>query len=433
MAGGRVLAIMGSGETSPTMVSVHKMLVSRLATANPDAVLLDAPYAFQENAADISGRAMQYFDRSVGLAVTVLARSDGEASLGDAARVVAADWVFAGPGSPSYALRRWRGNPVGAALRDRLSSGTGITVLASAAAATAGLVAVPVYEIYKAGADPCWLDGLDLMTAIGLRVAVIPHYDNAEGGTHDTRYCYLGERRLADMERRLPSGTAVLGIDEHTSLVLDLIADTAEIHGRGSVTIRRDGASVVLPAPAAIPIEQLREIVRTGETAPRPTAPVRGARDPAEPLPLTEVTESVERRFAEAHAAGDGTGMIMAILDLEYAISDWAGDTEEDQGTSQARAVLRGLIASLGDIVTEGLRDPAEKLRPAVGPLLELRSALRAAGRYAEADTIRAALTASGVQVSDAADGTRWVSVLRSRSNREVTVIPPKTGPHPVG
>jgi len=52
-ARGRVLAIMGSGETSPTMVTVHKMLAGRLG-ARPDAVVLDAPYAFQENAADVS-------------------------------------------------------------------------------------------------------------------------------------------------------------------------------------------------------------------------------------------------------------------------------------------------------------------------------------------------------------------------------------------
>jgi hypothetical protein len=50
------------------------------------------------------------------------------------------------------------------------------------------------------GAPPYWLDGLDLLRQLGLKVAVIPHYDNTEGGTHDTRFCYLGERRLRLME-----------------------------------------------------------------------------------------------------------------------------------------------------------------------------------------------------------------------------------------
>ena len=70
----------------------------------------------------------------------------------------------------------------------------------------------------------------------------------------------------------------------------------------------------------------------------------------------------------------------MTILDLEYAVHAWMADTDEDQGTEQARAVLRGMIGRLDEVVTEGLRDPVDKLRPAVDPLVELRSALRAAG-----------------------------------------------------
>jgi cyanophycinase-like exopeptidase len=418
----RILAIMGSGETSPTMVTVHKALVGGLGATRPDALLLDTPYAFQENAADISARAVSYFASSVGLDVTVLA-STGLASPGlagaaaedpgrAAARVRAADWVFAGPGSPTYALARWRDSPLGMALRERVATGSGITVLASAAAATAGLAAVPVYEIYKVGAAPYWLDGLDLMAAAGLRVAVIPHYDNAEGGTHDTRYCYLGERRLAAMERELPADAAVLGIDEHTAVIFDLIAETAEVRGRGGLTIRKNGVSTVLRAPAVLPIADLRSTIRTGTLAVTPassTPPTTGQGEPEAPLPLTEVVERAERQFEAALAAGDGTGLITTILDLEYAVHAWMADTDEDQGTEQARAVLRGMIGRLGDLLTDGLRDPVEKLGPAVGPLLELRSMLRADGRYEESDSIRAALAACGIQVADSAGGTDWV------------------------
>jgi cyanophycinase-like exopeptidase len=416
----RILAIMGSGETSPTMVTIHKALVDRLGSPGPDAVLLDTPYAFQENAADISSRAVSYFATSVGLDVTVVASQDSAAAAADssgaagnseAARVRAADWVFAGPGSPSYALGRWRDNPLGQALRERIASGAGVTVLASAAAATAGLAAVPVYEVYKVGAVPHWLPGLDLLAAAGLRAAVIPHYDNAEGGTHDTRYCYLGERRLAMMEGELPADAAVLGIDEHTAAIFDLVAETVEVRGRGGLTIRKNGVSTVLQAPAALPIADLRATIRTGALAVAPGAAAPeapGEREPDSPLPLTDVVERAERQFEAALADGDGKALIMTILDLEYAVHAWMADTDEDQGTEQARAVLRGMISRLDDVVTEGLRDPVDKLRPAVGPLLELRSALRAEGRYAESDAIRDALAACGVQIADSADGTRW-------------------------
>ena len=412
-AGCRILAVMGSGETSPTMVTVHRLLAARLAAGAATAVLLDTPYAFQENVADVSGRARAYFARSVGLDVTV---TGSAAAGGDPAAVRAADWLFSGPGSPSYALQRWRQDGTAQALRDRVAGGAGVTVMASAAAATIGCAALPVYEIYKAGAAPYWLEGLDLIAACGLRVAVIPHYDNAEGGTHDTRYCYLGERRLAILERQLPDGAAVLGIDEHTALVIDLDRESAEVAGRGGLTVRRAGHSTVLPHGTLIPLTELQSLTRHGpagtpvpagprvQTAhARPAEPVSGS-----PVPLTEITTAAAERFDAAAAGRDIPAMVAAILDLEEAVSEWAADTEEDQGTTQSRAVLRGLISRLGDIAAAD--DPGERLAAAAGPLLALRSDLRRQGRYPAADTIRDALTAAGLQIQDTADGTRWTS-----------------------
>ena len=67
----RVLAIIGSGETSPTMVTVHRDLVARLDLSSPQATVLATPYAFQENAADVSARTERYFAESVGRPVDV--------------------------------------------------------------------------------------------------------------------------------------------------------------------------------------------------------------------------------------------------------------------------------------------------------------------------------------------------------------------------
>jgi cyanophycinase-like exopeptidase len=419
----RVLAVLGSGETSPTMVTTHKELAARLPPGRPAAVLLEAPYGFQQNAADVSARAQAYFARSVGLAVTVVAapagRADGDlADDGGAGAVRTADWLFAGPGSPSYALAQWRGSPVAEALRDRVAAGRGVTVLASAAAATMGFVAVPVYEIYKAGTAPHWLDGLDLLGILGLKVAVIPHYDNAEGGNHDTRYCYLGERRLSLLERELPGDAAVLGVDEHTAMVFDLQAGLVHISGRGAATVRRAGASIVLPAGTVLTLAQLREMTRGERTAggnlagraapalPVPAAAASPAGDP--PLSLAGIAQAAERRFCLAAADRQASGMVQAILDLEAEIQAWAADTDEDQGTEQARLVLRGLVTRLGRAAEEGLRDPRDRLLPAVEPLIALRAALRGEGSYLAADAIRDALTAAGLHVQDTPGGTLW-------------------------
>jgi cysteinyl-tRNA synthetase len=81
---------------------------------------------------------------------------------------------------------------------------------------------------------------------------------------------------------------------------------------------------------------------------------------------------------------------------------------DEDQGTEQARALLRSLVGRLGRAAQDGLTDPRDRLRPAVEPLLELRAALRSAGDFAAADAIRDALATAGLDVSDTPEGTRW-------------------------
>jgi hypothetical protein len=66
---------------------------------------------------------------------------------------------------------------------------------ASAASISLGRWALPVYEIYKAGSDPFWEDGLDLLSYYGLNVAVVPHFDDQSGGeNYDSRFCYMGAR-----------------------------------------------------------------------------------------------------------------------------------------------------------------------------------------------------------------------------------------------
>lgn len=93
---------------------------------------------------------------------------------------------------------------------------------------------------------------------------------------------------------------------------------------------------------------------------------------------------------------------------MEAAVHAWAADTEEDEGTPQARAVLRGLITRLGKAAERGSGLPGDSLQAMVQSLLDLRSALRREGRYDTADTIRNALAAAGLEVRDDPGGTRW-------------------------
>ncbi|WP_327582687.1 hypothetical protein OHA25_43180 [Nonomuraea sp. NBC_00507] len=389
-----LLVLMGSGETSPTMVEIHRA-AARTLRAGARAVLLDTPYAFQENRADISARACRYFARSVGLDVEV------------ASGITGADWVFSGPGSPTYALDRWADSGVAGDLRARVRARQGVTVLASAAACTAGLATVPVYEIYKVGAEPHWREGIGLLEPLGLQAVLIPHFDNAEGGTHDTRYCYLGERRLSRMERELPAGTAVLGLDEHTAVVIDLDGETVQVAGRGGLTVRRPGSVVVLPAGTRTGLAEIRRLAEGGAGAVSVPSPVDEEATPAE-ITLEETIRSCEERFKAAAAEPDMVAAAQTVLDLEAELVKWAADTEEDAGgVDQARELMRLLIGRLGELASR-TDQRAAGLRSLVEPLVSLRAELREAGRYDVADALRAAMHAGGVFVEDTPEGPRW-------------------------
>jgi cyanophycinase-like exopeptidase len=424
MSGPRILAIMGSGETAPTMAKVHRALFDRFEAPTVPAVILDTPYGFQENADDLSERTVRFFAESVGREVAVASyRSRDLDAVSEAtavARIREARYLMAGPGSPSYALRQWADGPIPAALADGLRDG-GILTMASAAALTLGPLTIPVYEIYKVGADPTWMPGLDLLGPVtGWSAAVVPHFDNAEGGNHDTRFCYMGERRLRLLEAQMPAGAFILGVDSHTALVLDLDRGTAAVAGLGGVTVRVDGRGTVLPSGSEVAIDAIAEVARglaageavdigwepgsleAGRPDPRTGQPVRPA------APLRDAMAELEGRFVAALSHGDPRGAVAALLDLDSAIEGRIRSGEDSPDLDSARSTFRALIARLGEAADHDVVDPRAVVDPFVEALLALRARARDTRDWATADMIRDRLIAAGVDVHDTADGATW-------------------------
>ena len=410
----RILTIMGSGETAPTMMKHHRELIARF-PGTPKAVVLDTPYGFQENASELASKAVEYFRKSVGHPIEIagLTRLHGQDTLTveqGLARVRQADYVFAGPGSPTYALRQWAGTSVPDIVRGKMRTGGAVT-FASAAALTLGRYTVPVYEIYKVGDDPSWLEGLDVLGEIGLNVAVIPHYDNAEGGHHDTRFCYLGEHRLAMLEEQLPADAHVIGVDEHTGVILDLDSNTATVIGNSTITVRIKGRSTIHNSGDVISIDALRDPATGATNIPIQVTPANTLQaEPAkESTSLANDTQIAERSFNEAMSAGDAAGAARAVLSLESAIHAWSADTLQGEEMDNAHAALRSMIVRLGDAAIGGLADPRDALDPIMNVLLELRSAVRTDKRYDLSDLIRDRLAAVKIEVRDTPQGVEWV------------------------
>ena len=407
----RMLTIMGSGETAPTMVTTHRTLAARL-PKGAQAVLLDTPYGFQENAGELSTKAREYFMTSVNMELSPanLVRISGadpvqvERSL---QMIADAQYVFAGPGSPTYALRQWSGTAIDDVLRAKLRTG-GIVTFASAAALTLGRRTLPVYEIYKVGEDPRWLEGLDVLSELEINAVVVPHYNNAEGGHHDTRFCYMGERRLSQLESELDDGTWVLGVDEHTALVIDIDADTAEVTGKGVVTIRVNGTSEEIPSGETFSLGRLRDPRATNAPSRRGVAHAAVAVQEEHDTTLRAATDRLTAEFHTAVEARDAEGAARAALGLEESLRLWSADTLQSDDADYARTALRGMITRLADLAVTGLRDPRESIAPVMDVLLDLRTRVRADKRFDLSDVLRDRLADLGIEVRDTPDGATW-------------------------
>jgi hypothetical protein len=205
----------------------------------------------------------------------------------------------------------------------------------------------------------------------------------------------------------------VLGVDEHTGVVLDLDADTATVLGLGGLTVRAGGRSTVFPTGTTVAIDQLREAAEGGGAAvggqggtDREAAVPQATGGAASPL-LVEVRR-LQDAFDAAMGARDVRAALAAALELDDLIVAWSRDTLQGDETDRARSALRGMVVRLGEAAEVGVADPAERVAPFVLALLSVRDRARAAKDFATSDAVRDDLTAAGVELRDTPEGTSW-------------------------
>jgi peptidase E len=407
-----MIALMGSGELTATMVEVHKELLRALPPP-AQAFFLDTPAGFELNCDHISQRAIDYFHDHVQHPMSLAGYKAKETTKSIDAmqtfqRLREANFVLIGPGSPTYAVRQWRQTPIPEILTERITAGNCL-VAASAAALTVGRFTLPVYEIYKVGDDLHWVEGMNILENFGLNLVVIPHWNNAEGGTHDTRFCYMGEARLRQLELLLPADVSIFGLDEHTACLLDFEKDEAVIRGIGSVTLRRGGRERVFEKSERFPLQILREgEVATELSRPVPASIEREPFENAKKDSFWDQVHAIEAKFNRSlklQKLEDTTG---ALLELDRIIWQAQQDRESPEFISQARETLRELMVSIGVKLESAPGSRTECLAPLVDALLNLRQEFRIKKQFDAADAIRESLEAAGIIIEDTEQGSRW-------------------------
>jgi hypothetical protein len=231
---------------------------------------------------------------------------------------------------------------------------------------------------------------------------------------------------LAVKETEPPADAFVLGVDEHTALVLDLDAGNAEVLGLGGVTVRVAGRSSVVPTGSTLAIAELAALARgrpVHATHEAVAVAVAVADQEADPMVATEASASgarprrspllaeadrQEAAFDAALAAGDVPAAVTAVLELDDALLAWTADTYESDEPDRVRALLRSMIVRLGELASRGASNQHAVAAPWVEAVLEARAAARASQHWDLADRLRDLLSAAGIEVRDTADGQVW-------------------------
>ncbi len=409
-----VIALMGSGEFTASMVEVHKGLLHRFPTP-PRAVFLDTPAGFESNVDGISQRAVEYFRKQVGRELAVVSyKGKGRHSPLESGKAYhqlsRADYILMGPGSPTYALRQWKDTPIPEIFVQRILSG-GCLAAASAAALTLGPFTLPVYEIYKVGEELHWVEGLHLLDRFGFPLVVIPHWNNAEGGTHDTRFCFMGKDRMERLESALPEGVGILGVDEHTACILDLEPMVAEVRGVGGVTLRKDGREIFFPAGERFDLSGLR-LEKQGALHPSPEerlgpawSPERGAFD------FHERLERIQREIESLWSGPEAPGpqkVFPLLWELEELTGKGLSEGVDRENLLRTRELSVRLFSVLNMAIASMPDSRVPDLDLLLKELLAIRERFRREKRYPEADALRQALERAGIVVEDTAEGPRW-------------------------
>lgn len=412
------VALVGSGELSATMVETHKMLLSRVGPAEK-ALFLDTPAGFQENVDLLARRAVHFFEQQVRHSMEIASfKSSETVSAAEAEHTFRllneAGFVLLGPGSPTYTVRQLRETPVPTLLSAMVTRG-GSLVVASAAALTAGSHTLPVYEIYKVGEPLHWMEGLNILGNLGLELVVIPHWNNAEGGNHDTRFCYMGEKRFRALEEQLSADAVIVGIDEHTACILDFSERQASVQGLGRVTIRSGGAEQYFSKGEEFSFQFLvgppdggdkDSDDKSGEEAWPRSSSTTGA--DLQESSFWDRMHTIEDAFHRALEQNDPAAVATQLLEADRMLWQAQLDLENPEFISQGREIYREMIVLAGTGMSRVFTDLPGKYESLVEKLLELREHYRREKRWAEADQIRDLLQHSGVVVEDTGEGPRW-------------------------
>jgi hypothetical protein len=261
------IAFLGSGETSLAGGRIFESL-ARLIPDPLNVAVMETTAGFELNSAIVASRVadfmttrLQNYKPTIDL---IPARKKGTEFSPDNLEILkpllSANLIFMGPGSPSYAVRQLKDTLAWDIIRARHRLGATL-IFASAATISVSAWVLPVYEIYKVGEDVYTKEGLNLFAGCGLDLSFVPHWNNAEGGIDlDTSRCFVGKERFDQWRKLIPADSVMVGLDEHTGIIMDCENKTCEVSGVSSISVIKRDSMEMYPAGTTFSLNELGQV-----------------------------------------------------------------------------------------------------------------------------------------------------------------------------
>jgi cyanophycinase-like exopeptidase len=327
------IAFLGSGETSLAGGRIFEQLARQISGPVRIAVL-ETPAGFELNSGQVAGKVADFLKTRLGnyrpqVDVIAARKKDSPFSPDDpeiCAPLLHANMIFMGPGSPTYAIRQLRGSLAWDLILARHRLGATL-IFASAATIAVGAYSLPVYEIYKVGLDVHAVPGLDFFAELKTPLSIVPHWNNTDGGSDvDTSRCFIGMERFAEWCSALPDDHTVLGLDEHTGIIMDFAKRECQVVGVSSVSLVRECDPMIHPSGSVFPLSEIGPLLD-------PLSPSEGISAEAWEM----ASNAVE---TESASADKPPAAVVALAEARQAArerKDWAASDD-----------LRRQIADLG-------------------------------------------------------------------------------------
>jgi len=263
------IAFLGSGETSLAGGRIFESLARQISDPLRIAIM-ETTAGFELNSLQVAGKVgeflktrLQNYKPTINIIPARKLETEFSPDNPEILKpLLSANMIFMGPGSPSYAVRQLQGTLAWDIIRARHRLGATL-VFASAATISVGAWALPVYEIYKVGEDIHTKPGLNLFADYGLNLSFVPHWNNAEGGIDlDTSRCFIGIERFNQWRKLLPADNILVGLDEHSGIIVDFENAACEVSGVSSVSVLKQNSMEMYPAGAKFLLNEFGKLTQ---------------------------------------------------------------------------------------------------------------------------------------------------------------------------